>query len=473
MADEFQSGICSGHWWNSSRNGLNGSGSVPCSTTVNDIGNFGGWSTTEVVDMKTRSCEESVSVSDSSMVYQDTQKPQGSDSVSGGGGGNNVLMDSTLQMMGFGLSTPLDWNQALLSRNSGRAENNFHSLLQEELSSRSNYTQENMMESSQVQKNWSPQNFSGSSAESSVAFKQINQGLSLDQNRTNTGNSGSDACTVTCQGLPTDFSMDSVPYNYQPTFLQGILEPDLHLQQSPYQNRTMNYTSQANYGVNTNELSHSWQKLPQYMKASPPTQHSSTNNHLHFSNNAPYWNPAAASMSTRPSFLPSVQNQMFAQTLEEKPNCSTSAKPKSNEVRDSGSAVKKGSSDTAPKRPRVETPSPLPTFKVRKEKLGDRVTALQQLVSPFGKTDTASVLYEAIDYIKFLHEQVSVLSAPYMKNGAPVQHHQNSDKAKGAERPQQDLRSRGLCLVPMSSIFSVTNETSADFWTPTFGGTYR
>ncbi|KAL6498406.1 hypothetical protein OROHE_026674 [Orobanche hederae] len=55
--------------------------------------------------------------------------------------------------------------------------------------------------------------------------------------------------------------------------------------------------------------------------------------------------------------------------------------------------------------------------------MGDRITALQQLVSPFGKTDTASVLSEAIAYIHFLHEQVSVLSNPYLKNEAPIQHH--------------------------------------------------
>lgn len=37
----------------------------------------------------------------------------------------------------------------------------------------------------------------------------------------------------------------------------------------------------------------------------------------------------------------------------------------------------------------------------------------------------------------------------------------------------KDLRSRGLCLVPVSSTFPVTHETSVDFWTPTFGGTFR
>ncbi|KAG8655375.1 hypothetical protein MANES_04G035800v8 [Manihot esculenta] len=52
--------------------------------------------------------------------------------------------------------------------------------------------------------------------------------------------------------------------------------------------------------------------------------------------------------------------------------------------------------------------------KERKEKLGERIVALQQLVSPYGKTDTASVLLEAMEYIQFLHEQVkfALISRP-------------------------------------------------------------
>lgn len=42
--------------------------------------------------------------------------------------------------------------------------------------------------------------------------------------------------------------------------------------------------------------------------------------------------------------------------------------------------------------------------KEKKEKVSERVSALQQLVSPYGKTDTASVLLEAMEYIRFLHE---------------------------------------------------------------------
>uniref|UniRef100_A0ACD5URY8 Uncharacterized protein n=1 Tax=Avena sativa TaxID=4498 RepID=A0ACD5URY8_AVESA len=53
--------------------------------------------------------------------------------------------------------------------------------------------------------------------------------------------------------------------------------------------------------------------------------------------------------------------------------------------------------------------------KEKKDKVGERVAALQQLVSPYGKTDTASVLQEASGYIKFLHQQLEVLSTPYMR----------------------------------------------------------
>ncbi|XP_016437700.1 transcription factor bHLH112-like [Nicotiana tabacum] len=135
----------------------------------------------------------------------------------------------------------------------------------------------------------------------------------------------------------------------------------------------------------------------------------------------------------------------------------------------SSSLSKNSSNEPSYKRPRIETPSPLPTFKVRKEKMGDRITALQQLVSPFGKTDTASVLQEAIEYIKFLHDQVNVLSNPYMKKGSPTQ----CQQVKEQEGLKQDLRSQGLCLVPISSTFPATAETTMDFWTPKVGATFK
>uniref|UniRef100_A0A0E0L4C6 BHLH domain-containing protein n=1 Tax=Oryza punctata TaxID=4537 RepID=A0A0E0L4C6_ORYPU len=138
---------------------------------------------------------------------------------------------------------------------------------------------------------------------------------------------------------------------------------------------------------------------------------------------------------------------------------------------DAGSPATRSSpgSPAAAKKPRIEAPSPLPTFKVRKEKLGDRITALQQL------TDTASVLHEAIEYIKFLHDQVASLSSPYLRCGRPMQlqHQQGSHKANDNGEGTQDLRSRGLCLVSVASTYTVASETATEFWHPTFGGTFR
>ncbi|CAH8345657.1 unnamed protein product [Eruca vesicaria subsp. sativa] len=99
------------------------------------------------------------------------------------------------------------------------------------------------------------------------------------------------------------------------------------------------------------------------------------------------------------------------------------------------------------------------TCQVRKEKLGDRITALQQLVSPFGKTDTASVLHDAVEYIKFLHEQITVSTNPYLNSrgsGEQKQCSYNNTHVDEDSSLRQDLRSRGLCLMPISSTFSTS-----------------
>ncbi|CAN6272270.1 unnamed protein product [Urochloa humidicola] len=167
------------------------------------------------------------------------------------------------------------------------------------------------------------------------------------------------------------------------------------------------------------------------------------------------------------------------------------------------------------KKARTQEPSPTQsTVKVRKEKLGDRITALHQLVSPFGKTDTASVLLEAIGYIRFLHGQIEALSTPYVggSNGGdgsissssnkqlheatvhgerhsifpedPGQLlHDSASKKRGqpeqdgsCEEAKKDLRSRGLCLVPVSCTLDVGVDVvagPADYWAaaagPAFG----
>ncbi|CAL5058860.1 unnamed protein product [Urochloa decumbens] len=173
-------------------------------------------------------------------------------------------------------------------------------------------------------------------------------------------------------------------------------------------------------------------------------------------------------------------------------------------------------SGSAFKKARTQEPSPAQStvVKVRKEKLGDRITALHQLVSPFGKTDTASVLLEAIGYIRFLHGQIEALSSPYVggSNGGggggsisskqqlheasvhgerhsifpedPGQLlHDSASKKRGqpeqdgsCEEAKKDLRSRGLCLVPVSCTLDVGVDVvagPADYWAaaagPAFG----
>ncbi|KAL0797401.1 hypothetical protein Bca101_052575 [Brassica carinata] len=95
--------------------------------------------------------------------------------------------------------------------------------------------------------------------------------------------------------------------------------------------------------------------------------------------------------------------------------------------------------------------------KQRKDKAGERISALQQIVSPYGKTDTASVLQDALHYIEFLHDQVKVLSAPYL---------QTMTAATQEELELYSLRNRGLCLVPMEYTAGVAQSNGADIWAP-------
>ncbi|GLT83449.1 hypothetical protein SLE2022_017390 [Rubroshorea leprosula] len=433
MADD-QFNSSTGLWDSSSRNRFD-AGSSSSSSGLNMVGSFG-WPV-EMVDMKSRPSMDYGSVSGSSG-FHDTLKLQA-------GGSDPTATD--FQMMGLGLSSQtMDWNQAALLRGD-KSASGFPSMIQETGGG-------GMGSSSQVQ--WRTEKmFSGVASDSSVnEFKQINRGFSLDQSFGSSSDSTS------------SFQMDSSAlYGSPSTILQGLLGSENQAQQSTFETRSMNFQYGTGYSMNTNEFLPSWSKVPQFLRTSPPKQ--SHHSQLHFSNNAPFWNPSATSMNdARPSFFPT---QFTAPNFEEKPK-------NISELRDTSStATKKSGNELATKRTRSEAgPSPLPAFKVRKEKMGDRITALQQLVSPFGKTDTASVLSEAIDYIKFLHDQVNVLSTPYMKSGASMlQHQQPSDKSKDPEGPKQDLRSRGLCLVPVSSTFPVTHETSVDFWTTTFGGTFR
>ncbi|XP_044979140.1 transcription factor bHLH110-like isoform X2 [Hordeum vulgare subsp. vulgare] len=82
----------------------------------------------------------------------------------------------------------------------------------------------------------------------------------------------------------------------------------------------------------------------------------------------------------------------------------------------------------------------------RSQKLGDKITALQQLVSPYGKTDTASVLHEAAACIRSLHDQIQILAAPYPGESSSSP----SSSQDAGEEPATGLRRRGLCVAPLS-----------------------
>ncbi|CAA2992543.1 transcription factor bHLH123-like isoform X2 [Olea europaea subsp. europaea] len=414
MADEFQLGS-GGNWWDTSRKFETGS-SAQKSTTLNSVASYG-W-TNEMVDDKPRTSMDTGTVPGSSMVLQ------GHDQSSGGG----LLVDTNMHMMALGLSSQaMDWNQSIF-HGSEKADSSFRSMLQEDLSnSNSNFQQETGTASSQD--HWREKIYSASSEDSNVnEYKQ------------------------------TSFPVDSAA-------AYGLLLSENQPQHSTYENRPMNFPYPTNYGSNSGEWTPSWNRFPQtFLRTTVPPKQPSAN--VHFTNRTPFWNAPGAD-DVRPNFFSSLPTPLPTPALDEKPK-------NTSEVRDLSTTAKKTSTQASNKRLRNETPTPLPAFKVRKEKMGDRITALQQLVSPFGKTDTASVLSEAIDYIKSLHERIGTLSAPYMKSVAPIQPQQNSDKSKVPDQgPRQDLRSRGLCLVPVSCTYPFTHDTAVDFWTPAFSGPFR
>ncbi|KAI7737610.1 hypothetical protein M8C21_006249, partial [Ambrosia artemisiifolia] len=77
------------------------------------------------------------------------------------------------------------------------------------------------------------------------------------------------------------------------------------------------------------------------------------------------------------------------------------------------------------------------------------------------QTDTASVLHEAMGYIKFLQEQVHVLCSPYLQRLPPT-----CSEDGGMEIRKKELRTRGLCLVPVECTLHVAESNGADMWSP-------
>ncbi|XP_042029187.1 transcription factor bHLH153-like isoform X3 [Salvia splendens] len=130
-----------------------------------------------------------------------------------------------------------------------------------------------------------------------------------------------------------------------------------------------------------------------------------------------------------------------------------------------------------PKRLKIDAPL---SSKEKKERVSERVSALQQLVSPYGKTDTASVLLDSMEYISFLHEQVKVLSAPYLCSTEVCTFSLGLLELLilfalcdcfGAFLLMQGeevggLRAKGLCVVPTCFVLEVGSSNGADIWAP-------
>ncbi|KAJ3680423.1 hypothetical protein LUZ60_016701 [Juncus effusus] len=125
-------------------------------------------------------------------------------------------------------------------------------------------------------------------------------------------------------------------------------------------------------------------------------------------------------------------------------------------------------SGTNSKKSKQQSTTP-PKAQVSTVKLGEKISALQQLVAPFGKTDRASVLFDTFKYIEYLHEQVQLLSDPYIKSSAskdPNAIWGSLDRKEKADE-EIDLQSRGLCLIPVSCTPSVCQD-NADYWAPSY-----
>ncbi|PWZ09228.1 hypothetical protein Zm00014a_041553 [Zea mays] len=151
---------------------------------------------------------------------------------------------------------------------------------------------------------------------------------------------------------------------------------------------------------------------------------------------------------------------------------------------------------SAVKKPRVQaaSSSAQSTLKVRKERLGDRITALHQIVSPFGK----ALSYPYMGHGNLTSSSTQNGPAGSERNpaglfpeypGQLLNHNHNTgaqqqqpaavqqppDEKQGVDdEVKRDLRSRGLCLVPVSCTSHFGGDNAADYWAPAaLGGMFR
>nr|GEZ77126.1 transcription factor UNE12-like [Tanacetum cinerariifolium] len=85
--------------------------------------------------------------------------------------------------------------------------------------------------------------------------------------------------------------------------------------------------------------------------------------------------------------------------------------------------------------------------RLRRERIAERMRALQELVPSCNKTDKATMLDEILDYMKFLRIQVKVLSMNRL-GGAEREVAKLMEEDVGAA--MQFLQSKALCIMPIS-----------------------
>ncbi|GJN24734.1 hypothetical protein PR202_gb12492 [Eleusine coracana subsp. coracana] len=131
---------------------------------------------------------------------------------------------------------------------------------------------------------------------------------------------------------------------------------------------------------------------------------------------------------------------------------------------------------------------PAPRPKLRRERIAERIRALQELVPNTNKTDRAAMLDEILDYVKFLRLQVKVLSMSRLggagavaqlvadiplsvkgeaSDGGSTQHIWEKWSTDGTEKQvaklmEQDigaamqfLQSKALCMMPISLAMAI------------------
>ncbi|RZS06669.1 hypothetical protein BHM03_00037389 [Ensete ventricosum] len=357
MAEDLQTGICNGgSWWNPEGSGsFDAPTSMACSTAMADM--IGGrafcWSAAS-------GDVSAGSASGSSIAFQESNHMLQHSGI------RPLLIDSTIPSF-RPVSSSMNWTPALF----------LHAVLQEDRGSRPYIRQDPPDASDQAR--------TGVESSTVNPSTDMNQNLLVEQHHFSSGHE------------PSDAGVGSYQFMYGNRLMNG------------YQSPTTSYQGSSN------ELwQPSWAKFShQFLKSSLPKQQS--NNQLQFINNTPFWNAsAAASVSEVRSALcspanlqfdlqprtiyrnltakvPTIGSCIFLLTIEvSEHECilgrlTVQLNPEGTHDSCSSSTMKTGSEPAAAKKLRTETPSPLPTFKVRKEKLGDRITALQQIVSPFGK----------------------------------------------------------------------------------------